>query len=208
MIHRVLFNFAVSIFLMAVAFRVIAVRRQDGLMTVKVGTPACEPFESNGLPATKCARTRCTTPGDAFENYISCTPDPFTQDKQMCETKPFDCSIVSPIKCNNSTTISYGYTCPDINRDKSFTATITCPVDCRKQSPCPTPTSPKPSTNCRWDTTHCTWECDFVADGCLTQGFAGGCLPGYEPVDGWCCPSGGRGHRRQLPRLLQPAFMR
>jgi hypothetical protein len=28
-----------------------------------------------------------------------------------------------------------------------------------------------------------------VASGCVTQGIAGGCLPGYTPTGGWCCPT-------------------
>ena len=36
--------------------------------------------------------------------------------------------------------------------------------------PCPTPTTSKPSNNCTWDTTYCTWVCTF--EGCSALGYS------------------------------------
>jgi hypothetical protein len=55
--------------------------------------------------------------------------------------------------------------------------------------PCSTPTSPKPSTNCKWDDQHCTWVCTF--DECTSSGYqwsdSNGCIIGQQD----CESSGG-----------------
>jgi hypothetical protein len=99
---------------------------------LQVGTPVCMVFDSNSNPPVRCARTRCSDSGDSFSNYTSCSPDPSIQDKQICETKPSDCLIVSQAKCIDSKTVGYTYVCPDSSRDRSFTETIDCPVTCKK----------------------------------------------------------------------------
>ncbi len=176
------FKLAAVILMAAAAIAVAGTMVQE---KVQVGTPRCEVFTDLG--GTRCANTRCTTPGDSFANYAKCEPDPSAQDKQLCEIKPFDCTIISEAKCIDSRTIGYGYTCPDNDRDKSFTETITCPLTCTKATPTPTPCptpppdKPKPSQNCRWLTEpYCTWECSFEDDG--------GCVDYVCPVR--VCPYG------------------
>ena len=169
---RSLFKLSVIALLLAVVVKVAVTMAQE---RVQVGVAKCEVFTDLG--GTRCANARCITPGDSFTNYADCTPDPSAQDKQLCEIKPFDCTIVSEAKCLDSVTIGYSYTCPDIERGKSFTETITCPVTCTKPTPTPTPcptpppSKPKPSQNCRWlSNPYCTWECDFV-EACDSGGY-------------------------------------
>lgn len=168
--YRSMFILAAAIFVASALIKATVVIGQQEMATYKVGTPVCEAYQSNSNPPIKCARTRCTTPGDAFENYDSCTPDPYAQDKHMCENKPYDCTIVSPVKCLDARTIGYGYTCPDVEKGKSFTETITCPVDCTKPLPCPTPKGTPPARECSWDSKYCTWECKFLVEGCNSNG--------------------------------------
>ena len=69
-------------------------------------------------------------------------------------------------------------------------------MTCSRPSPCPTPTSPKPSQDCTWNTTHCTWFCDYASGGgCTTPGWDGSCPPGTYPdlSTGLCCGGSGKG---------------
>jgi hypothetical protein len=129
--YRLVLLLSLAFFLTAAAMKIYVVRAQQ---QVQVSTPVCTVFGSNSTPPTRCARARCSDSGDSFTNYSNCTPDPYTQDKQVCETKPSDCTIISQAKCIDSRTIGYGYSCPDSSRDRSFTETIICPVDCTKCS--------------------------------------------------------------------------
>jgi len=187
---RLMFILAAIIFAAVATVKGVVVVAQQ---KVQVGTPTCNVFTDSG--GTRCAATKCNS-RDLFIGYASCTPDPYAQDKQLCEAKPSDCRIISEAKCLDARTIGYGYACPDSSRDKSFTETIICPVECTKRETCAYPEnfSLYPRTGCPDNYTNDRGCCkqQVASDGCTTPGFAGGCLPGLDPNEyGMCCLGGG-----------------
>ncbi|MDQ1592283.1 MAG: hypothetical protein QOG71_2910 [Pyrinomonadaceae bacterium] len=183
--RRLLFSLAAIILAASAAMKLTLV---IGQQRVQVGTPVCKPYTDYG--GTRCVKTECTS-SDLFTSYMDCTPDPYAQNKFLCESKLSDCRIISEAKCLDSKTIGYGYACPDSSRDKSFIEAIICPVTCTKRERCTYPENfyLYPQTGCPSNYTNERGCCkqQIASGGCTTAGWDGSCPPGTYPNDGMCC---------------------
>ena len=132
-----------------------------------------------------------------YSSNGTCTGPP--SHTRLFERVPGTCvnpNIDNPLPCNaGDKSAGFGYTCENpAGEDKGFSQTKLGPeytVTCDPNpGGCSTPTSPKPSANCSWDATYCTWNCDYAGGGCTTPGWDGSCPYGTYPNNGMCCSSG------------------
>jgi hypothetical protein len=130
--YRLLLQLSFCFFIAAASIKMYVVHAQR--QRIQIGTPKCELFNSNSDAATKCAKTVCTAGGDSFGNYTECSPDPYEQNKQLCEQLPYqNCEVTQTVKCStDNRTINYSYYCPANNLSSGYTETIICPVTCTK----------------------------------------------------------------------------
>ena len=174
--------------------------------------------------ATKCGHVDCTNITWHSNTVCNPSPDSQTRflcDSDVrsgCTvTETTHCSA-------DKKQLSFGYSCTDGREGVTTNTPNTCPVTCencsgntvanssRSQcvacvSPkvpnvghyecvCPSPT-PTPPRNCDlyvWLDSECKYACSSITSGCTTEGFNGGCPPGFEPDGfGMCCPSSGGG---------------
>jgi hypothetical protein len=184
--YRLLLLLSLLLFLASVSIKIWMVKAQR--QRKQVGTPSCNVFVSNSASATKCARTKCLSPqGDSFENYERCTPDPYTQDKQICEAVPTDCELTQSVSCSDGDrTISYNYYCPNSNLSTGNTLTIICPVTCTKCLVKPNLYNQCPRGY--YNDNGCCIPREQIA--CTTPAINGSCPLGGPPDEfGMCCSS-------------------